>query len=364
LQQDIPTPRKLALLKRQIERAPEASASDEAAVIIWRQSCIRVIEAAVGKQDPLSKRAAAVSFASVVNLPVPQSWARAQGTAAMTGILELAILEVELRATDTEPLPMHWIAPELWAAVGHLVELDRWEQVVSQAVIFFEDWVRRKTGLPKTVVGDKLMGAAFDAPGGVLALGGGQPPGEGQGWAQVARGHSLAVSNSSRHRIDQRDDAERYAMGVLGTITLLMTQVELEHPVTPVEPASLEVTIKSERFHPFKHKALIAEIEVAVRNNSDRQKDLTGMAMRSYDPSEGAMLADAEVANEVRRLKAPRARIAGTVDPDETVIGWFIHAFPHHPEGGKPGYEVFVEDELGHEYHIKSSPEPKRTYSA
>jgi hypothetical protein len=38
-----------------------------------------------------------------------------------------------------------------------------------------------------------------------------------------------AVRNVATHRIDLRDDAKRYAMGVLGAGSLLLTQLRYEH---------------------------------------------------------------------------------------------------------------------------------------
>jgi hypothetical protein len=128
------------------------------------------------------------------------------------------------------------------------------------------------------------------------------------------------------------------------------------------ESPDLEVTIESEQFHWFKYKALIAEIKVGVRNNSDRQKDLTGLALTTSGPWGGILHLDPEVEEEVRKLKTPHARIAGKVDPGGTVVGWVVHAFPYRPEGGEPGYQIFVTDELGHEYGCERQAKPKRTF--
>jgi hypothetical protein len=227
--EEISTARKLALLRRQLERAPAARESEEAADL-WAESCVTVIGAALGKWHSLKRQASNVSFEPLVRYsPVAEVRARMDGVTSMTKVLHLAVLEVEIRATDAEPLPSRWIAPQLWAEVGHLVELARWEQVVLQAVIFFEDWIRNRAGFPNKKIGADLMSDAF-GPAGRLALGKGEAASEGQGWALLARGLSMAVRNPAGHRIDQRADAERFALGVLGVITLLMTQVELEYP--------------------------------------------------------------------------------------------------------------------------------------
>jgi hypothetical protein len=39
----------------------------------------------------------------------------------------------------------------------------------------------------------------------------------------------MAVGNAVRHRIQLRDDAKRFAMGVLGAGSLLLTQLRHQH---------------------------------------------------------------------------------------------------------------------------------------
>ncbi len=62
--------------------------------------------------------------------------------------------------------------------------------------------------------------------------------GERQGWFRTAMGLAMAVRNVDAHRIQRRDDHKRYAMGVLGTCSLLLTQLRYErgnrfHDTTP-----------------------------------------------------------------------------------------------------------------------------------
>lgn len=54
-------------------------------------------------------------------------------------------------------------------------------------------------------------------------------PGEREGWRALAIGFIQALSNVDRHRIQKRDDARRYAMGVLGLGSLLLTQLRHAH---------------------------------------------------------------------------------------------------------------------------------------
>jgi hypothetical protein len=124
----------------------------------------------------------------------------------------------------------------------------------------------------------------------------------------------------------------------------------------------LVVSVVEERFTPFYHKALIVEIKVSAYNNSKRQLDLTGFVFTNADPYSFALHGDTEVQAEVARLKAPRARIAGLVDPGETIYGWHVYAFPHMPEGGRPGYEIYVTDAVGDKYGVKVPRRPRRDY--
>jgi hypothetical protein len=90
---------------------------------------------------------------------------------------------------------------ELWSKINHLVADERWAELGSQSVIFFEHWIRTHSKLPKELVGKDLMTAAFK-DGGPLALGAGCPPAEGEGWHLIALGLTRAVRNPAGHRID------------------------------------------------------------------------------------------------------------------------------------------------------------------
>lgn len=224
--------RKLELIQEQIEQSLVAKQTNSGTES-WSLTAFTTLRVTLGEDHFLCARATTVRFSPiVVNLgdnSAAFAAARSHGVDEMVSILHAAQFEIQESEADA-PEAENWVHPDLWAHVSHLVEGRQWEQVVSTASVFFEDWTRRKAGLSNTTFGVDVMNAAFDSPGGVLSLGRSQPAGEGQGWALLAKGFSLAISNSSRHRIDARPDAEAYAMGALGAVSLLMTQVNYEHP--------------------------------------------------------------------------------------------------------------------------------------
>jgi hypothetical protein len=120
---------------------------------------------------------------------------------------------------------------ELWQEVRHSVEEKKWEQVASAAAIFVEDKIRRWAGTPtdngRTLVGQELMSKVF-GEGQILALGD-QPP-ETMGWRNLGLGFAAATSNVDRHHRQTRSDIRKYALGVLGLASLLLTQIRYTYP--------------------------------------------------------------------------------------------------------------------------------------
>jgi len=62
---------------------------------------------------------------------------------------------------------------------------------------------------------------------GVFPLG--RTQGEAQGWHRLGMGFAMALRNVDTQRIQTRDDDKRYALGVLGAGSLLLTQLRYEH---------------------------------------------------------------------------------------------------------------------------------------
>lgn len=144
-------------------------------------------------------------------------------------ILEAAVYELEL-SVDDETDSGAWDV-ELWQHVRHNVEEERWDQVASAAVIFLEDKIRRWAEDPVGKDGKKLFGDVLFVKalgqGGPLALG--SQSNETDGWRNLGLGMVAAISNVDRHGIQQRDDAKQYSFGVLGLVSLPLTQIKFEH---------------------------------------------------------------------------------------------------------------------------------------
>ncbi|MET9318315.1 TIGR02391 family protein [Kribbella sp. NPDC003505] len=158
--------------------------------------------------------------------------ARHSGIREACGYLDAAIYELRLGiGNDTEPLDVRAYDAELWEHVKGLVEAEDWGKVASQTAIFVENHVREWAGNPTDKKGDPLYGQVLWqtvlADDSELRLG--QRSAEWQGWRSLGSGFAQALRNVDVHRIQRRDDAKRYAVGVLGLGSLLLTQLRFEH---------------------------------------------------------------------------------------------------------------------------------------
>ena len=148
------------------------------------------------------------------------------GKQDVASLLKGAIYELEVLREPPEFASDAATDPELWQHVEHLVEQEQWGQVASQAAIFVESKLRQWAGRPATEVGEKLMTQVL-GENGEFQLG--QTQGEKQGWHRLGMGFAMALRNVDTHRIQARPDLKRYALGVLGAGSLLLTQLRYEH---------------------------------------------------------------------------------------------------------------------------------------
>jgi hypothetical protein len=154
-----------------------------------------------------------------------------KGVQEALGYIDAAIYELGFLTGVDEPVDQRAFDAELWDHVKALVEAEDWGKVASQTAIFVEDRVRIWAGHPKDGRQEDLVGknlwAAVLANDAEYRLG--QRAGEWEGWRFLGMGFAQALSNVDRHRIQQRDDARRYAIGVLALGSLLLTQLRHEH---------------------------------------------------------------------------------------------------------------------------------------
>jgi Protein of unknown function (Hypoth_ymh) len=223
--------RKLELL-REHRDAAQTSFAGRAELEAWREKTATVLRLTMGDKHEQTYSFDNISYLSRVssnaNVEITM---RRKGIDRAVALLDAVIFEVEVADEDEgQEKTLLSFDEELWASVGYLAEVERWEHLVTQAVVFFEDWTRKRASLPNATIGDALASAAYK-PGGPLALGAGGNASEGEGWLLMAKGLVMAVRNVAGHRIEQRADGRTYAFGVLGTISLLMTQVKFEYPI-------------------------------------------------------------------------------------------------------------------------------------
>jgi hypothetical protein len=120
-----------------------------------------------------------------------------------------------------------------------------------------------------------------------------------------------------------------------------------------------EVTIVEERPHSFRFKALLVEVHLAIRNTTDRRKEVHGYSHRADLGGQPWPLADLEVMREVKRLQDMHNPKPNMVEPGDTAHAWTVLAFPNNPYGGVPGYDIRVTDEAGDEFGVKRLSRPK-----
>jgi hypothetical protein len=163
--------------------------------------------------------------------PVRETFVQAKQSAA--GIIEALRWELNRLAPATAPFSDATVDPELWDHVRGLVDAGDWEKVAREAAVFVEDKLRIWAAVAPSVTGSvKVFQAAIGGPSGFV-LPKVAPLSEQQGWQQLATGFALALRNPSGHQVRHRADAERYALGVLGVASLLLTEIRHEYGDPP-----------------------------------------------------------------------------------------------------------------------------------
>jgi hypothetical protein len=201
----------------------------------WRARVRSLLARSLGGSDHIVKTFDEIRYGLTISTTsTPASaWidARRGGIRRACGLIDAAVYELRLLQGNDEPIDERAFDPQLWNHVKGVVEAEDWGKVASQVAIFVEDRVRVWSGRPKDRSGDDLVGkglyAEVFADNSEFRLG--RRRGEWEGWRMLAMGFAQATSNVDRHHIQDRDDARRYALGVLGLGSLLLTQLRHEH---------------------------------------------------------------------------------------------------------------------------------------
>jgi hypothetical protein len=156
-----------------------------------------------------------------------------RGDAANRGKAEIRAAIFALKTLrENSPLDDVSIDPELWEHVQGLIAGDDWGKIPAAVAIFVEHKVRQWAGDPRGTNNNILVGKSLYAKAlgndGMLRMG--RQESEYEGWRGLGMGLAQAIGNVDRHRIQQRSDVRRYAMGVLGLGSLILTQLRYEHP--------------------------------------------------------------------------------------------------------------------------------------
>jgi len=204
---------------------------NSAAFVAWRGKTFSVLTQALGAQHHLVTEFNSLPWwtmrmrTSVFGqLERDDEFSRSRDRAI--GVLEAARYVLTELAAPPDPHAAAQYDTELWEHVGSHVLAEEWGKLASQTAIFTEDRLRKWAGRPDTEVGETLMTAIL-GDNGEFRLG--RTPGEKQGWHRFGMGLSMAQRNVDAHRIQERADHRRYAIGVLGASSLLLTQMRYEH---------------------------------------------------------------------------------------------------------------------------------------
>ncbi len=191
----------------------------------WREKAQSILERIFGEQHRFPRQFALLSYLPRSSLARAGEGAFSRGIRQAEGILRAALFELDSLGADR--FESGSVDPELWDEVRTAVAEGRWAQVASQTAIFLENHVRVWAGRPEEEMGIPLVNAVFHHENGEFPLG--KTVQEREGWHVLAMGFWKAVRNVNTHRIQNRPDLERYAMGVLGTASLLITELRYQH---------------------------------------------------------------------------------------------------------------------------------------
>jgi hypothetical protein len=126
------------------------------------------------------------------------------------------------------------------------------------------------------------------------------------------------------------------------------------HPTPSVaisESDDLRITIEQEEWHAFDHRALIVGLSITVVNKSRREHALTGVSIQAVEPWK-LLMHDTDADREKFRYQMSRPQFHGASPPGQTTIGWVWWMFEPRIYQGRPGYTIWIGDEVGNRYEL------------
>lgn len=221
----------LSELKRELVEDLDLRSVTTSQFTAWRNRTRSELERLLGAEHHIARDFGRLQWSPSVSSPggsVVQYQANAfwdDGERAK-GYIQTALYELDAMVASPGELGADDVDDELWNFVEHDVRAEHWGKATTQATLFTEDRIRKWTGQPADLVGQELATAVFGDQGDHRL---GRTAGEKQGWHRLAMGIAMALRNAAGHRIEDRPDHRRYALGVLGSCSLLLTQLRYEH---------------------------------------------------------------------------------------------------------------------------------------
>ena len=222
------TPTKVRLLKERLGELDSVNDPDSAPFHEWYDRTEATLRKIFGAEHHYHDGFRGVSWQSALGRPSREAAIRwfQEGKDQASSLLKAAIYELETLIQEVPFADEASIEPGLWEHLEHLIQEEEWAQVASQACIYTESTIRQWAGRPESEYGEGLTVAVLKN-GGEFPLG--KTPGERDGWFMLGMGFAKALRNVDAHRIQDRPDLRRYALGVMGTASLLLTQLRYEH---------------------------------------------------------------------------------------------------------------------------------------
>jgi hypothetical protein len=163
-----------------------------------------------------------LSKIGVVNPPFEDLYGELMGASDVLSMLDESESGPSAAATDSLG-----IDAGLWDFIKGAADPGEWDHVASGAVRYVEHHLRAWAEASSEADAPGLVNALF-GKGAPLALGDNE--GQRQGWESIIRGFLMGPRNEVQHGISDRDDLHRFASGVLGTASLILTEVRRRYP--------------------------------------------------------------------------------------------------------------------------------------